>query len=112
MSRALHPLHEGEFARPVNGDEQIEFPLGRLDLGDVNGEEADRIGLEPLLWLLVGPRYPATARSHGAADSDATTSGSGGGLSAEARKGSRLDLPALLLAFASLWPAQWQSLSG
>jgi hypothetical protein len=53
MSRALHPLHEGEFARPVNGDEQIEFPLGRLDLGDVNEEEADRIGLEPLLWLLV-----------------------------------------------------------
>jgi hypothetical protein len=69
MSRALHPLHEGEFARPVNGDEQIEFPLGRLDLGHVNGEEADRIGLEPLLWLLVAldirqppdPMAPQTA---------------------------------------------------
>lgn len=50
---ALDQLHEGEFSRPVDGDEQMEFALGGLDLGDIDVEEADRVGLESLLRFLV-----------------------------------------------------------
>ena len=41
------------------GDEQIEFPLGCLDLGDVNAEEVDRIELKPILCFRV-PRNRAS----------------------------------------------------
>lgn len=37
---------EGEFAGPVDCDEQSEFALGGLHLGKVNMEVADRITLE------------------------------------------------------------------
>ena len=40
---------KGEFARPINGYEEMELPFGSLDLGDVDVEVADRIGLELLL---------------------------------------------------------------
>jgi hypothetical protein len=49
----LYQLHEGEFPFPINGHEQVELALGGLNLGDVDMEEADRVGLEPLLQLLV-----------------------------------------------------------
>ena len=40
---------KGEFARPINGYEEMELSFGSLHLGDVDVEVADRIGLEPLL---------------------------------------------------------------
>ena len=49
----LDQLHDGEFARAINGDIEIELALGGLDLGDIDVEIADRIGLEPLLGGLV-----------------------------------------------------------
>ena len=60
---AVDPLHEGELAGPVDGDEQMELALRRLKLGDVDVEEADRIGLELLLRLPVAldRRQPADA---------------------------------------------------
>ena len=35
-----------KFARPINGDEEMELALGGLHLGDVDVEEADRIAFE------------------------------------------------------------------
>lgn len=43
---AFLKLCEGELRGPVDGDEEAQFALGALDLGDVDMEEADRIGLE------------------------------------------------------------------
>ena len=37
---------KGKFARPINGNEQIELALGGLHLGDVDVEEADRVAFE------------------------------------------------------------------
>ena len=42
---AFSSVREGELRGPVDGDEQIEFALLGPDLGDVDVEEADRIGL-------------------------------------------------------------------
>lgn len=50
---ALDQLHEGELARPIDGHEQVELALGGLNLGEVDMEEADRVGLGPFLRLLV-----------------------------------------------------------
>jgi len=46
-------LHDGEFARPINGDIEIELAFGGLNLGDIDVEIADGIGLEPFLGGLV-----------------------------------------------------------
>src|SRR4029077_16291949 len=50
----FHQLHEGEFAGAVDGDIEVELALSGLDLGDVDMEEADRVGLE-LFLLGLGP---------------------------------------------------------
>ena len=55
-------LHEGEFARAVNGDIEMQLALGGLHLGDVDVEIADRIGLELLLAGLVS-RHIRQARN-------------------------------------------------
>ena len=52
-SGLLDQLHNGEFARSINGDIEIELAFGGLDLGDINVEIPDRIGLEALLGGLV-----------------------------------------------------------
>ena len=50
---ALDQLHKREFARAIDGDEQIEFAFGRLRFGDVDVKEAYRIRLELLLrWSI------------------------------------------------------------
>ena len=46
-------LGEDEFARAVDGDEEVELAFLGADLGDVDVEEADRVGLEGLLARLV-----------------------------------------------------------
>ena len=45
----LDQLNEGELRRAVDGDEEVELSLGGLHFGDVDVEEADGIGFEPLL---------------------------------------------------------------
>ena len=52
---------EGELRSPVDGDEEPQFSLRRLHFGNVDVEEADRVGLELLLCGLVafGLRQPA-----------------------------------------------------
>ena len=50
---ALYQLRESEFARAIDGDEQVEFALRRLHFGYVDVKEAYRIGLELLLWRSV-----------------------------------------------------------
>ncbi len=45
----LDQLNEGEFARAINGDIEIELALGGVDLGDVDMEIADWISFEFLL---------------------------------------------------------------
>ena len=49
----LDKLNEGELRRAVDGDEKVELSLGGLHFGDVDVEEADGIGFEPLLRRLV-----------------------------------------------------------
>ena len=49
----LMQLGEGELARAIDGDEQVEPPFFRMHLGDVDVEVADRVGLELLLGRLV-----------------------------------------------------------
>ena len=39
-------LNEGELGHPIDGDEAVEPALGGLDLGDVDLEVAERLGLE------------------------------------------------------------------
>jgi hypothetical protein len=46
------------FAPAINGDEQIAFPLRRLDLDDVYVGEADRAGLLPWLLVAINVRRP------------------------------------------------------
>jgi hypothetical protein len=43
----------GELAGPIDGHEQVQLAFGRLHLGDVDVEIADRIGLELHLGRLV-----------------------------------------------------------
>jgi len=45
-------LRESKLRCSVDGDEEIELALGSADLGDVDVEKADRIGLEFLLCRL------------------------------------------------------------
>ncbi|EZQ13534.1 hypothetical protein CF98_27020 [Halopseudomonas bauzanensis] len=42
-------LSEGELGRAVDGREQAQLALGRLDIGDVDMEVADRVACEPFL---------------------------------------------------------------
>jgi hypothetical protein len=49
----LMKLDEGEFGRPVDGDEEVELAFGGSHLGDVDVEVADRVGLESGLEGLV-----------------------------------------------------------
>jgi hypothetical protein len=49
-------LDEGEFARAINGDIEIELALGGLDLCDIDVDVADRVGLELLSVRLVTHR--------------------------------------------------------
>ena len=46
-------LDEGEFARAVDGDIEMQLAFGGLHFGDVDVEITDRIGLELLLRRLV-----------------------------------------------------------
>ena len=46
-------LDEGEFARPINGNEEVEPAFRRLHLGNVDMKKADGIGFElPLCWQI------------------------------------------------------------
>jgi len=57
-------LGDGELAGPVNADKEMEFALGRLNLGDVDVEETDGIALELLpLWLVRCPAVHCEAMS-------------------------------------------------
>lgn len=69
MDRRLRrELDEGEFRRPIDGNEEIELAFGRLHLGDVDVDVADRAGLElPLRRSVCAPgctggRAPLSAR--------------------------------------------------
>lgn len=57
----LMQFDEGELTRPVDCNEQPQFALGRLDLGDVDVKIADRVGLELALWGLVAGDLGQTA---------------------------------------------------
>ena len=46
-------LDEGELADPVNGDDHVELALCRLNLGNVDMKEADRVALERGLGRLL-----------------------------------------------------------
>jgi len=46
-------LGEGELRGSVDGDEEVELALLGPDLGDVNMEDADGVGLEALADRLV-----------------------------------------------------------
>lgn len=50
--RLLVQLGEGELRGPIDGDEEIEPALRGADLGDVNVEVAERVGLELALYAL------------------------------------------------------------
>jgi hypothetical protein len=39
-------LDKGELGGPINGDQQVEPALRGVDLGDIDVEVAERIGLE------------------------------------------------------------------
>jgi hypothetical protein len=53
LGGALVELGEGEFAGTVDRDEEVKLALLGPDLGDVEVEEADRVGLEALAGGLV-----------------------------------------------------------
>lgn len=54
-------LDEGEFARAINGHEEIEPALRRLHLGDVDMEETDGIALELLFRRQIAVQIGKTA---------------------------------------------------
>src|SRR3954451_10972171 len=54
-------LDEGELRSSVDRHEEVEFSLGGLHFGDVDVEEADRIGLELFLCRLVAFDLSKTA---------------------------------------------------
>ncbi len=80
---------EGELRGPVDGNEQVELALAGADLGDVEVEEADRIGLELLACPACRPRSRAGGRCRGVAGSGAGWTASGAAGSAAGRTGSR-----------------------
>ena len=49
-------FHEGELGRTIDGDEQVEPAFGRVNLGQIDMEVAERIGLEAFYegWTLRG----------------------------------------------------------
>lgn len=49
----VYQLRNRKLAGPVNADEEVELAFDRLDLGDVDVEEADRVALELLTLRLV-----------------------------------------------------------
>ena len=49
----VNQLGDGELARAVDANEQVELAFGGLHLGDVHVEEADGIALEALSLRLV-----------------------------------------------------------
>lgn len=54
-------FHEGELGRTIDGDEQVEPAFGRVNLGQIDMEVAERIGLEarPLGFVAVDLRQSA-----------------------------------------------------
>ena len=46
--RLFHELGNCKFAGPINTHEEVELALCRLNLGDVDMKEANRVSLEPL----------------------------------------------------------------
>lgn len=51
--RLFHELGHGKLAGPVNADEEIELSLHRLNLGNVDMEEANGVSFETLpLWFV------------------------------------------------------------
>ena len=83
----LMQLDKGDLGRAVDRNKQGELALLRPQLGDVNGEEADRVALDlgPLRFVTVcvGQARPEGRRGatncRGAEDSGAGLSGSGAG---------------------------------
>ena len=55
----LVQFDEGELRRPIDRDDEIELALSGSDLGEVDMEIADRIGLE----LVFGEASPSTCGS-------------------------------------------------
>ena len=51
---------KGELRGSIDGHEELELALGRLDLGDIDMEMADRITLELPLRRCVALQYSAT----------------------------------------------------
>lgn len=45
-SRSSVQLDQGELGRTVDGDKQVEPPFGRVNLGQIDMEVAERVGLE------------------------------------------------------------------
>ena len=88
---ALDQLHKREFARAIDGDEQIEFAFGRLHFDDVDVKEVYRIRFELLLrWSVARnlgrPADPVPLQAT-MPSNDAMTSASGAGSSLARRKG-------------------------
>ena len=52
---------EGELGRTVDGDEQIEPSFGRMNLGQIDVEVAERVGLEARTLRLVAIDLRQTA---------------------------------------------------
>ena len=59
----FHEFHHGKLRGPVDGHEEVEFAFGRSHFGQIDMEEADRIGVELLSPGLVSLdlRQPADA---------------------------------------------------
>ncbi len=59
--RLLVQLDEGELGRTVDGNEQVEPPFRRVDLGQIDVEVAERVGLEarPLGLVAIDLRQSA-----------------------------------------------------
>src|SRR6056297_1742660 len=56
----VHQAGHRELAGPINGDKEIELPLCRPKLCDVDMEKADRVALEALpLWLVAAHLWQA-----------------------------------------------------
>jgi hypothetical protein len=69
--RLLVQLSEGELARAVDGHKQVEPALFGVHLGDVDGEEADRVGRDRGSAWACRPPCRAAERCRGAAGSGA-----------------------------------------
>ena len=62
----LMQFDEGEFGGPINRDDEMELALSGSDLGDVDMETADRVGLELALPRGFAFDLAAVARFRGA----------------------------------------------